>query len=512
MRFNGFIGMLLFGMAIGAGAQSTNNAVRPLSLQQCIDLALEHNLDLQIERYSPQIAQFALSGSYAAYDPMFNFRASKGYTDKPGLFDPWKNNPDFPYQSDRDSFGPGLSGRLPTGLTYDAKTTFDYLNAKTDFNGSPQTARLFPPGGIRHTNEYLASAGITLTQPLLKNAWIDADRQRISVNKKTLRISETALRRRVMEIATQVQLAYYDLIFAREKVRLEQAALELARQLLDETRKKVEVGDLAPLEAKQAEAQVGMLESELLTVQEAYEVQQNVLKGLISDDVLGWTDATIDPTENLLAVVEPFDKYDSWDRAMKQRPDLLEARLDLERHDINLRYTWNQRLPNLNLEGNYGGTAVNRSLGAAAGDIGDRDHPVYSYGVILSFPLSNREARNSYKASQAAKKQALLRLQKLEHDIFFQVDSAIKSAESSLKRVNSTRKAKITTEEALAGEVQKLQAGNTTRFVVLQLQRNLTAARTAEVRALADYNKARAQLAFNEGSTLENRRIDIIAK
>lgn len=511
MRCNGFIGMLLFGFAAAVGAQSTNNAVRSLSLQQCIDLALEHNLELQIERYSPEIARFTLSGSYAAYDPIFNFRASKAYVDKPGAFDPWKNNPDFPYQEDIDTFGPGLSGRLPSGLTYDAKAAFDYRDARTDFNSAPTTAAAFP-GGIRSTNDYFASAGITLSQPLLKNAWIDADRQRISVNKKTLQMSETALRRRVMEIATQVQVTYYELIFFREKIRLEQAALGLAQELVSETRKKVEVGELAPLEVKQAEAQAGMIESGLLTIEEAYEAQQNALKALISDDVHGWMDATIDPTENLSAVVELYDKYDSWDRAMKQRPDLLEARLDLERHDIHLRYTWNQRLPSLNLEGSYGGSAVARTLGFASGDIGDRDHPSFSYGAILSFPLGNREARNVHKASQASKKQALLRLQKLEHDIFFQVDSSIKAAESALKRVSATRNARITSEAALEGETQKLQAGNTTRFVVLQLQRDMTAARTAEVRALADYNKARAQLAFNEGSTLEKHRIDIIAK
>ena len=131
--------------------------------------------------------------------------------------------------------------------------------------------------------------------------------------------------------------------------------------------------------------------------------------------------------------------------------------------------------------GSYGGTSVDRGLGGAAGTIGDRDHPSYSYGVILSWPWSNRAARNSRKATQATKEQALLRLKKLENDILIQVDSSVKAAEFALRRVNSTRKARIFAEAALEAETRKLQAGSSTSFVVLQLQRNLTASRTGEV-------------------------------
>lgn len=512
MRLTGFIGMLLVCGAVATQAQTTNNAVRPLSLKECIDRALEHNLDLKIERYAPELAQFALSGSYGVYDPVLGFAATRAYSDQPGSWDPHKENPNFPYLLDRDSFGPELSGRLPTGLSYDAKAKVDRLDAITDFNPVPTAGAHFPPTGIRRTNDYFATATITLKQPLLKNAWIDAERRQTWSNKKALKMSEAALRRRMMEVITQVQLTYFDLVAARERIKLEQKALELAELLVTQARKKVEVGELPPLEAKQAEAQVESVQTDLYFAQETYDVLQNSLKSLITDDVQAWLDATLEPTDSLTSVVEPYDKAESYYKAMTGRPDLLEARLDLERQDINLRYTRNQLFPNLDLVGSYGSTAIERNLRGAAGDIGDRDHPNYSYGVILSFPWSNRAARNNRKAAQATKEQALLRLKKIENDILIQVDSSVKAAESALKRVNSTMKARTFAELALEAETRKLQAGTSTSFVVLQLQRNLTAARTAEVRALVDHNKARAQLALNEGSTLAKHQLDLIAR
>ena len=122
---------------------------------------------------------------------------------------------------------------------------------------------------------------------------------------------------------------------------------------------------------------------------------------------------------------------------------------------------------------------------------------------MLSVPLSNWSARNNYRASQAVKRQSELQLRKLEQDILVQVDIAGKLLETQSKRAGSTRHAREFSELALALERTKLQNGASTSFIVLQLQRNLTEARSAEVRALANYRQAQVQLAFSEGSSLE---------
>jgi len=103
-------------------------------------------------------------------------------------------------------------------------------------------------------------------------------------------------------------------------------------------------------------------------------------------------------------------------------------------------------------------------------------------------------------------------LKKVEQDALVQVDDSLKAAQSAYKRTNSTREARVYAEAALEAEQKKLQNGVSTPFVVLQLQQKMTDARTAEIRALSDYNKAVAQLALNEGSTLEKNRLSLDVK
>ena len=214
----------------------------------------------------------------------------------------------------------------------------------------------------------------------------------------------------------------------------------------------------------------------------------------------------------LLAVEERFERVDGWRNAMMKRPDLLQMKLDLEKQDITLRYDRNQLFPSLDVLGSYGWSAVDHSLDVATDDIGRGAHPTYSYGVVLSVPFSNKKARDNLKATQETKKQALLRLKKLELELLTQVENSGTFLETSLQRVGSTRKARQYSEAALQSEQSKFRAGTTTSFLVLEFQNKLTIARSAEIRALADYNKARAQLAFSEGTTLEKNNITLNLK
>ena len=248
-------GLTLLLLALAAGARSEDQTPRLLSLSDCIQMALLHNYDVQIERFAPEIARYNLDGAYGAYEPTFNASAGQRFISQPGTFDVKKPGIDSPYELTTDSLGLGVTGLLPTGLSYDAEGLASFLSGRTDFSLSPKDAVLFPPNGIRDTNQYFSVTAVTLRQPLLRDFWIDAYRQRIRVNKKNLKISEMALRWKIMNTINAVQQAYYETTFARENIRVEEKALELANQLLKETRKRVEVGDLPPLDEKQAEAQ-----------------------------------------------------------------------------------------------------------------------------------------------------------------------------------------------------------------------------------------------------------------
>src|SRR5206468_9341681 len=129
----------------------------------------------------------------------------------------------------------------------------DYLDATT-FPTFQNIANGFLLPAL--TNDYYATVGVKLTQPLLKDGWIDLYRRNIQLNKKNLQISELTLKSNIMNVVTTVATAYYDLIFAREQVNVERKALDLAKRLLQDTHRKVEAGTLTRLDEQQAESDV----------------------------------------------------------------------------------------------------------------------------------------------------------------------------------------------------------------------------------------------------------------
>jgi outer membrane protein TolC len=179
---------------------------------------------------------------------------------------------------------------------------------------------------------------------------------------------------------------------------------------------------------------------------------------------------------------------------------------------VEIKFRKNQLYPSLDLVGAYGGLGVADEPGTSINNALNFGNQEYSYGVVLSLPLSNVSERGAYKASKAARQIAELQLKKAEQEILFQIADFVNRAQSRFTQVTSTRRARAYAESALAAEVKKLQNGLSTAFFVLQLQETLTLARTAELQALADYNKIIAQLAFAEGSTLEKHHLSLEVK
>jgi outer membrane protein TolC len=221
----------------------------------------------------------------------------------------------------------------------------------------------------------------------------------------------------------------------------------------------------------------------------------------------------VKPTETLLAMPQSFNKQESWQKGLSLRPDLLQAKLSLEKQGHIVRFQRNQMFPQLDLFGNYGYSAGQTAEYSGAFDQFRRgDNPFYSAGAEVSIPIGNVSARNNYKAAKAAKEQMALQLKQLEQTVLVQIENSIATAMTSFERVKATRNASEYALAALKAEETKLQNGKSTSFQVLQLQRDLTAARSSEIRALADYNIALSQLALSEGTTLERRKISLNVK
>jgi len=477
-----------------------------LSLRDCIDLALKRNLDLQIGHLSAEIARFNLNVSYGAYMPTFTFGAQHDFLSQPGDFDPKKSGADFPYELNTDSAGPGLAGRLPLGFSYDLTAVAGQHDARTDFRSVPGNSNNFA-GGIRLTNNFFAEGGLTVRQHLLRDFWIDQYRETLLVRRKDLKISQHALRFQIMKTVLAVELGYYDLVTAREQVRVQEKALELKQQLVAETRRRVEVGDLPPLDGEQAQTQLENTLTALSAAREALVDRQNTLINVLTDNFKEWADTELQPAGALFAIKEEVNRSESFRNALKNRPDLMEARLAVEKSDVAVQFRMNQLFPSLDFIGRYGGIGIQPDSSTALSDAVHMRNREYFYGLVVSFPLNNIAERNDYRASKAVKQISELQLRKAEQEVLLQVSDFVNRVQSRFSQTGSTRKARTYAEAALAAEQRKLQNGYSTSFIVLQLQETLTAARTAEIQALADYNKAVAQLAFAEGSTLEKHRL-----
>src|SRR6185503_1932150 len=159
MRKSLLLLVCLWFVALDLRGQVTNQTTRSMTLMECIQLAVEHNLDVQIQRYTPEISRLNLSGAYGAYDPLFDLRASQSFNSSPGGFNPAISLQAPATETYQESFSAGISGRTPIGLTYDlgadlirSSGTFGRLDTNNTF--------LIENRGF----QYRADAGINLRQ------------------------------------------------------------------------------------------------------------------------------------------------------------------------------------------------------------------------------------------------------------------------------------------------------------------------------------------------------------
>ena len=499
--------------ALGVRAQTLTNAspidtenpakVRELSLKDCVQTALQHNFDVQIERYDPLIQLAALHGAYGGYDPTLNLSATHNHNNLAEFQTVNETNGASLFiasstLTDVNALNTDVGGFSPWGLQYDL------------FGSAAESAVTQPYSPLQEASS--GQVGVKVTQPLLKNLWIDNTRLTIQVAKVTLEHSEQALRNQFITTVAAVQNAYYELIYARDNVTVQQEALTLAQTQLDQDRQRVQLGSLAPLDVQQDESLVATSQANLIAAWNTLSVDQNTLKNLLTDDYVSWHALSIQPAESLSEELQLFDVQDCWGRGMTKRPDLLQARLDVESQGITLKFDRNQLYPSLDLNGEYGYNGDGRVFSGVFDQYGDANHPFYYYGASLSVPLSNAKARNTLKSDKATLKQKLLTLKQLEQTIMVDIDNAVKQVASDYQQVQAQRQARIYAAAALDAEQKKYNVGKSTTFTVLQLQSTLTTDRGNEIRAIASYDEDIAKLSQAEGATLDDLNISLEAK
>ena len=471
--------LLLAGLAVHA----ETNQVKALPLRECVERTLINNIEIRAERINPGIQTWSIVGAQGVYDPLLS--GAINYQDSTTPLDP--GTPPFKERTLQPNLA--LGGKLPTGATYN----FAAADSRTWSNEVDFL--------------YTGQDSVSVSQPLLKNFGLGINSANIRIARKSKAIAVQNFIQLVMTKVNAVSAAYYELVFAIEDHKAKVEDLDEAKQLLAEDRQRVKVGVLTPLDVTQAEAGVAEREQAVILAARTIKDNENVLKRLICREVTEFRGLTLLPVDYPLVQMIQTDVTESTKTALTLRPDYLSARETLARQNIVVQFNRNQLWPEIDLQGSYGLNGRGHSFDNYNDNLTSGNSPVWGVGVAVSFPIGNRQARSNYHIARLDSDQLLLNLKGLEQDIIVQVDNAVGHVETDLKSYEAAHEATRLALESLDAEKKKLLAGTSTTFLVLQAQAVLADARSAEIRARADYSEALVALDQAEGTILVKNNI-----
>ncbi len=474
------------------GPAASGLPLKKLSLEEAIHQALAKNFSIKISGFGAEAANARMVEAFGKFDPVltgqYNFSESEDAT----LRDPLTGlRPPGP-ESKSDSYDLSLRGLMPWGLTYSLGATS--RNSRGTFN-------LF-------ADSYSTFAGVSATQPLLRGGGFGATTASVRIAMTNSRISEWQYRDAVINTVTRVIFAYNDLNFAQAVLRSALRSRELAASLLAENEKRHRVGSMSEFDVTSARSRLANREEGIISAERQVRDAENFLKQLVTDER---TPALLDYGFELEPVppapVVLVDAAADFRIALDQRPDYQQAKLALKRSDINFRLTRNQVLPRVDLVGSYGYSGTDPDFDASRRSVRDEDFRSYSYGAVVSIPLTFTSERGRYRAAKLERRQAETDLQRVEQDIVVRVGNAAGNIEATRKRLEAAKRARELAQYTLDAELKRLRAGTSSTFFVLQQQELLSGAEVSESRAISDYQKALAEYDRQLGQTLEKRSI-----
>ncbi len=366
---------------------------------------------------------------------------------------------------------------------------------------------------------------LILTQNLLQGFGRAVNGRNIRVQKNNVKVSALQFKLQIIATVSAALNLYWDLVSFDADVRARQREVGTAQQLLDDNKKLVQFGTAAPIEITRAESQLYAGQQDLVTAQTNLLQQETILKNYLSRN--GVADAGL----TALHIV-PLDKFeipekdeirpleDLIHQALTSRPEMEQARLNLASNQMNLVGIKNSLRPTLNafaevtnnglsgdltaygLAQGYPGSLVG-GYGNMLSEIFRRDYPNYSAGIQLSIPLRNRAAKADYATSLLELRQNELNLRKNINQIRVDVQNALVGVEQARARYEAAVRSRALQEQTLAGDQKRYALGATVSFQVVQDQRDLASAHSAEVQSMANYTHARIALNQALGTTLD---------
>src|SRR4051812_5067819 len=408
-----FIALLLSSfLGLSALAQTAPEGAtggEKITLDEAIHRALEKNYSIKFNGFFSSMAAARVTEAFGKFDPVINGSYTYSESFNPALADATTGIRPPQSFSKTDTGDLSFSGLLPWGMTYrlGASTT----NTRGTFNN--------------YADNYDSFAGISGTQPLLRNFGFGPTLASIRIAQINRNISQWQFRNSVINTVTDVIFAYHDLNFAYANLRSAIRSKELALQLLEENRKRFKVGDMSQYEVTSAESRAASRDEAILIAQRTVEVAENRLKQLISDDkttnLLQLRLSITPPPPSPIVVVDPAADFHI---ALEKRPDYQEAKLGLKRDTVSARLARNQMLPRVDLVGSYGYNGYDADLSVSRRQINNEDYRAYSWGVVVSVPLTFTTERGRYRAAKLQQRQSETELDLTEQQIVVLVGNA----------------------------------------------------------------------------------------
>jgi outer membrane protein len=567
-----------------------------LSLQDAIDLAIENNLDIQLQRYNPGFADsdvLRAKGGGLLRGIDFNIRNLPQGIGGPGSpllttvggtspittvasnsadLAPLQEtttsvsvNPPFPYATGTPipQFDPSINGLFQGAHVTTLQTNFNTAGVNpliattvvggvgytqafstgTSINAAFNETRTDANSRTSNYNPYTTGfLSLSIVQPLLQGFSPSVNRRFIRIAQNTQRITDDVFRQQLIETLWSVARLYYDLVSLNEDVRVKRQGVELAQKLYEDNKSQVEIGTLAPIEVKRAQAEVARTREDLTNSTNLVLQQELILKNVLTrrgtaDPLI--RSARIVPVDPIQVPLNqsPPEADELVASAFQNRPDLAAAGILIENSEISLKGSRNALLPSLNLIGTLQNNGLAGSINplALGGSIGlnpgvptsvvqsgllggggtllsqifGHNYPSYALGLQLNIPIRNRVAQADVVRDELQLRQSQVRRQQLENEVRLEVENALVNIQRALSTYRASIETRELQEEALDAEQQRYQVGASTTYTVIQIQRDLAQARSTEIVTQGNYAKAKAALDRATGKTLDVFQVSV---
>lgn len=464
----------------------------PLTLEECIARAMRKNFDLQIQGYRTDIARESLTIAEADFDPIFTASTQRQLNQQATATSSLDGTTRVGPRNDSTSTTVGVSERLPTGAVVGLSTGLTR-------------------GATNSTNSLLNpnfgnTIRATVSQPLLKNFGPAVTKANLQRARLGVSVASLNYKSRVLTVVRDTENAYYNLVSARETLRIRQLSLKLAQDLFNENSVRRNSGVATDLDVLTAEVGVANARRSTIQAEQAVRNAEDSLLGLFAPENFDLRPGEV--TFSPYAEQTPSFAA-SYKLALENQPDYFAAQAAVKSLEIDLAAARRNRLPTLNLDGSLGYSANDRSYSDVISALPERHGNNWSLGLSYTMPWRMKADKARYRSTFASLNSQKVLLAQFEQTLLVQVRTAIRAVETNIASVEIAAKATELSARQYDLQKARFEAGLSTSRLVLQAQDDLEIARVAELSTKVTLRAAVAELHRLEGTSLERFNINL---